>query len=840
MPIPANAISRIRNPPQRPLLAVLALAVLMLATLPTAIAETVPTAPRAFLVLSRSTTISFSWDAPASHPTGKGITGYDLYQVSGSTYTFSQTLDPALRSINFGATNGVTYCYALKAVTSAGTSPYTATSCTTPDARATGSANIRGSGGFGWTRSPYLVDVDATGPTYGGAYHPLQSVEVLRRGVVVGHVKYVDELNAWGWNVSATDPIAVPVGSTGSPWQGPASVQVTLPNNPTTSADSEPVITGTYAVDLRAYDRLELWNLYDSDVSLGNGIIDVRIYSNATLIGSKIGLSLQQNGWIPITFDIANASSRFLTKVEITLHEARKTSIPPSPETQTFWFDNLKAWNTTQLRETEDGRSSWTTRITDVDGLVQGSTSITLSLDQTAPVTTSGVSGTLGLEGWYVAHPSVTLSADDATSGVSWTRYQIANGSGVMYASPFTLTGEGNRCFHYWSTDNASNVETKNHACARIDTFPPTTGRALSGTLGSAGWYRSAVGVTLSPTDGTSGVKTTTYELDGGATQTGTSLTVSAPGKHAVTYGSTDNAGNVESRKSVDVWVDATAPTTTSSVSGTAGTNGWYRSSLVVTLSATDATSGVASTGHQLPGETTWRPYTAPFTVEGQGTRCFKYNSTDVAGNAEAPNTRCENLDSVAPVTNLTVFGAKGPFWYRENVTLQLDATDATSGLAATKYRLDGGAVTIGTSVVVSASGNHTIEYWSVDDAGNEEAAKTYAFGIDVAAPTFSGHTPAPGATGVSPSQQVRVNHQDTGGSGVSVAAGDWSIKVEHSFSGLPFVDVTSEGDSSHTDSQTSWRSRRLGGLTAGVYRVTASIADNAGNPATTTWTFTV
>ncbi len=64
-------------------------------------------------------------------------------------------------------------------------------------------------------------------------------------------------------------------------------------------------------------------------------------------------------------------------------------------------------------------------------------------------------------------------------------------------------------------------------------------------------------------------------------------------------------------------------------------------------------------------------------------------------------------------------------------VTVNLSATDATSGVQYTYYTLDGGSTTAYSApFVVSTPGSHTIGFWSVDWAGNTEAKTTKTFSI--------------------------------------------------------------------------------------------------------------
>ena len=135
----------------------------------------------------------------------------------------------------------------------------------------------------------------------------------------------------------------------------------------------------------------------------------------------------------------------------------------------------------------------------------------------------------------------------------------------------------------------------------------------------------------MSATAGQGGkVDRTEYQLDGGAwTKYAAPIAITGDGSHTLAYRSVDKAGNLEVSKTLTAKVDATAPTTTSTV-GSADNGG-----VPVTLSATDETSGVAS-DRVLPLDGgAWVPYTGTVTVSGQGQHELRYRSTDKAGNVE-------------------------------------------------------------------------------------------------------------------------------------------------------------------------------------------------------------
>jgi len=81
--------------------------------------------------------------------------------------------------------------------------------------------------------------------------------------------------------------------------------------------------------------------------------------------------------------------------------------------------------------------------------------------------------------------------------------------------------------------------------------------------------------------------------------------------------------------------------------------------------------------------------------------------------------------DTTAPVTTSNAVAT-----YVSSAAIALSATDGGSGVAATFFRLDGAAQVAGASVSTSALGSHSLVFWSVDVAGNIEAAKTVTFNV--------------------------------------------------------------------------------------------------------------
>ncbi len=87
--------------------------------------------------------------------------------------------------------------------------------------------------------------------------------------------------------------------------------------------------------------------------------------------------------------------------------------------------------------------------------------------------------------------------------------------------------------------------------------------------------------------------------------------------------------------------------------------------------------------------------------------------------------------DTTPPVTTATLEGDLSGDIYISDVTVTLTATDNNSGVNYTKYKVDDGTwMTYTDHFVVSGNGDHTIAFYSVDNAGNVETEKSVTFTI--------------------------------------------------------------------------------------------------------------
>ncbi|HME54830.1 MAG TPA: hypothetical protein VKM55_21680, partial [Candidatus Lokiarchaeia archaeon] len=126
-----------------------------------------------------------------------------------------------------------------------------------------------------------------------------------------------------------------------------------------------------------------------------------------------------------------------------------------------------------------------------------------------------------------------------------------------------------------------------------------------------------------------------------------------------------------------------------------------------------------------------WNVYSAPFNVAtvGNGTAYIGYNSTDNAGNVETTRLLIVRLDTIPPTTSISYTAVSPPNIVNPTTLFTLTFSDnpGGSGIASTQYQYDGSggyhAYTAPFTLSLASNGSITINYYSIDHAGNVETA---------------------------------------------------------------------------------------------------------------------
>lgn len=126
----------------------------------------------------------------------------------------------------------------------------------------------------------------------------------------------------------------------------------------------------------------------------------------------------------------------------------------------------------------------------------------------------------------------------------------------------------------------------------------------------------------------------------------------------------------------------------------------------------------------------------------------------------ESPEPTPEPVpDEIPPITSDDYDG----LWHNSDFTITLTITDNESGVAETSYRINDGPIktisTDGQPFIATESANNMLEYWSVDNAGNEELPHKTLTGIrlDKTVPMIETPSRIP-ENDVEPDQEVKVS----------------------------------------------------------------------------------
>lgn len=575
-----------------------------------------------------------------------------------------------------------------------------------------------------------------------------------------------------------------------------------------------PAGQGAYVIRARAVDKA---GIVDNPGTAVNVIVD-RVAPTSTISDPTPGRVIRGDTYVVSGTASDDASGSGLAQVQVSTDGSTWQNA-----------SGLATW-TYNWDLPGDGAYTVRSRARDAAGNVQSPpASVSVTVDNTPPVSTHTFSGTSGSGGWYVSPATLSIVASDGTSGVRAVLYRLDSGDWMTYTAPVSITAQGSHEVAYYAIDNGGNSEPQHTATLRIDSVPPVATPSLSGTAGAADWYRSAVSFSLLVTDSTSGAAAARFSLDGGPWLAYSGpVQISAQGAHTVSFYATDAAGNDSAVDSIAFKIDSQAPLSviTFPTAGQAVSGG----SIVIQGTASDGSgSGVSGVAISINGGA-WVPtsgvgtWTYAWTPPGPGQHNLRVRATDVAGNVEDPGSGIYvTVDTSRPSSSI-VTPTSGQFVQGPTVVITGTASDTYSSVALVEVSDNGGvswaAAVLGAGSVTwsyqwtpAHDGAFTLVSRATDRAGNVELPGAgITVQVDSIAPQTQITSPVNG-------QSVRAASLVIAGTAADVGSG--VHRVEISIDNGPWVVASGTLSWSYTWSPIG---------SDGVHTIRSRAVDNAGN----------
>jgi len=231
---------------------------------------------------------------------------------------------------------------------------------------------------------------------------------------------------------------------------------------------------------------------------------------------------------------------------------------------------------------------------------------------------------------------------------------------------------------------------------------------------------------------------------------------VTEGGNHTLEYWSVDNAGNEELPHKIltEIKLDKTAPTGSITINN----NATYATStsVALTLTATDATSGVYQVRYSNDGVWDAEPWETPLPTRtwtltsGEGTKIVYYQIKDNAGLISDTYSDTIILD-ITPPSGSIIIENDAAYTNTTSVTLTLSTTDATPGVVQMRFSNDNVTWTPWESYYTSkpwalttSDGTKTVYVQFKDNAGWISQSYFDTITLDMTEPTILITSPSP------------------------------------------------------------------------------------------------
>ena len=233
--------------------------------------------------------------------------------------------------------------------------------------------------------------------------------------------------------------------------------------------------------------------------------------------------------------------------------------------------------------------------------------------------------------------------------------------------------------------------------------------------------------------------------------------TYTVPGTYNVTE--TVNGPGGSNNLIENNYITVLAPDTTPPVVNSSLTSGYYNSTQIVTLTATDNMDPNPKIYYTLNGTTPTinsKLYTGPITFSNIGITTFKFIALDDSGNISNTTTDTYVIDKTSPTASVNIAGGL------YNVTKTITITMSETGNIY--YTLNGTTPTTNSTKYtkpLTISATTVLKYLAVDLAGNKSSVYSQIYTIDKIPPKVLSTNPKNLAQGISKTATITIKFSE-------------------------------------------------------------------------------
>ncbi|WP_051348383.1 OmpL47-type beta-barrel domain-containing protein [Peribacillus kribbensis] len=264
----------------------------------------------------------------------------------------------------------------------------------------------------------------------------------------------------------------------------------------------------------------------------------------------------------------------------------------------------------------------------------------------------------------------------DAVNEQGTTRVRVDSRTGISFA-------EWSKTFQEGSVVNITGIASVFKGVYQLkplsmdhfeqsDHTAPITTAVADGNTGEK-YNKVDVTVSFSSDDGNgAGIDKTEYRLNDGEWVTVTGpVVITEEGKNVIDYRSIDKAGNAEEAKSLQIWIDKTAP-----VIRMNGNLTFYQtdSKIDASITADDNLSGLESVEYILDGKAISSLDEIKPLALSLGEHTFTVTAKDQAGNMASKDFKLSNLMDIDHLDELIALGEKNHAFTKKGIVNSLDA----------------------------------------------------------------------------------------------------------------------------------------------------------------------